>query len=156
MSKERELTEKEIKKYNLRNKRKISGGTKSDYKGLEFTFLEPDEKATKKAKEIEKDAVGLIGYKEPVKRNTGGSATNKKTYQVISPSEFHGAGPHITDSSVLLAKTSGSMTKKEARKAGLTGAGKRSATNKVIKRKSGGSARGTQGQTSGKNFSGIY
>ena len=96
------------------------------------------------------------GKEKPIKRNTGGTATNKKTYQVISPSEFHGAGPHITDSSVLLAKTSGSMTKKEARKAGLTGAGKRSATNKVIKRKSGGSAKGTQGQTSGKNFSGIY
>jgi hypothetical protein len=74
MDKERKLTEEEIKKYNLRNKRKISGGTKRDYKGLEFTFLEPDEKATKKAKEIEEDAVGLIGYKERVERSAGGLA----------------------------------------------------------------------------------
>ena len=50
MGKERDLTEQEIKEHNRKNKNKIKGGTTSKKDGIEFTFLEPDEKATKKGK----------------------------------------------------------------------------------------------------------
>ena len=82
MGEERDLTKKEIKEHNRKNKNKIKGGTTSTEDGVEFIFVDPDEEGTKKAKTVEKQAVDLLS--------------------------------------------------------------------------GGGSVRGTQGQTSGKNFSGIY
>ena len=78
MAKERKLTEEEIKKYNRKNRGKITGGTTSKKDGITFTFVDPDEKATKKAKKLEEQAAGLIGYKEPVKKKDGGEVNGKK------------------------------------------------------------------------------
>jgi len=78
MAKERKLTEEEIKKYNRKNRGKITGGTTSKKDGITFMFLDPDEKATKKAKKLEEQAAGLIGYKEPVKKKDGGEVNGKK------------------------------------------------------------------------------
>ena len=77
MAKERKLTEEEIKKYNRKNRGKITGGTTSKKDGITFTFVDPDEKATKKAKKLEEQAAGLIGYKEPVKKKDGGEVKRK-------------------------------------------------------------------------------
>jgi len=78
MAEERKLTKEEIKKYNQKNRSKITGGTTSKEKGITFTFVDPDEKATKKAKKLEEQAAGLIGYKEPVKKKDGGEVNGKK------------------------------------------------------------------------------
>jgi len=78
MAKERKITEEEIKKYNRKNRGKITGGTTSKKDGITFTFVDPDEKATKKAKKLEEQAAGLIGYKEPVKKKDGGEVNGKK------------------------------------------------------------------------------
>ena len=78
MAKERKLTEEEIKKYNRKNRGKITGGTTSKKDGITFTFVDPDEKATKKAKKLEEQEAGLIGYKEPVKKKDGGEVNGKK------------------------------------------------------------------------------
>jgi len=76
MGKERKLTEEEIKKYNRKNKNKITGGTTSTEDGVEFMFVEPDEKATKKAKKLEKQAVDLLSGGGLV-RGTQGQTSGK-------------------------------------------------------------------------------
>jgi len=76
MGKERELTKEEIKKYNRKNRGKITGGTISEKDDITFMFVEPDEKATKKAKKIEKQAVDLLSGGGLV-RGTQGQTSGK-------------------------------------------------------------------------------
>lgn len=111
------------------------------------------------ANTMDKLATQDPGPKKPIKRSAGGSA-EKDTYDKSSfVNVFREEGkklgsklitPRETLVELILGKLdnpkdSKSVSEKDNKK-----------VKKVIKRKSGGSARGTRGQTSGKNFSGIY